>query len=43
MSWKNLYKQTKNQIEDDGLERWDFQVKAIVERIEHMIKTLDDL
>jgi dynein heavy chain len=42
-SWRNLYRQTRLQIEEDGLERWDFQVKAITERIENMIQILEQL
>ena len=42
-TWRNLYKQTKTQIEDDGLERWDFQVRPITDRIDNMIGILDGL
>ncbi len=44
LSWKTLYKNTKQQIEDDGgADRWVFQPKPIVERITHMIDILENL
>lgn len=41
-SWRYLFKQTKMQIEDN-LDRWDFQEKLILDRIEYMSHTLDEL
>lgn len=42
-NWRDLFKQTKQQIEDDGVDRWDFPCRAINERIPHMIEILRDL
>jgi hypothetical protein len=42
-NWRDLFKQTKQQIEDDGVDRWDFPCRAINERIPHMIDILRDL
>ena len=43
VNWRDLFKQTKQQIEDDGVDRWDFPCRAINERIPHMIDILRDL
>jgi dynein heavy chain len=42
-NWRDLFRQTKQQIEDDGVDRWDFPCRAINERIPHMIDILRDL
>lgn len=44
LSWKTLYKNTKQQIEEEGgPDRWTFNPKPIVERITHMIEILENL
>lgn len=42
-SWKDLYHKTKSQIEEDNLDRWDFTVRTIGDRIEYMANKLDEL
>lgn len=42
-SWKTHYKNTKADIEEQNLERWDFPVKPINERIEPMTGILSQL
>lgn len=42
-TWKTLYKTTRQQIEDEGGERWLFQPKPIYDRIPHMLEILDKL
>lgn len=43
VNWKDLFKITKQQIEDDGVDRWDFTCRPISERIPHMIEILKDM
>lgn len=43
LTWKTLFKTTKQLIEDDGGERWLFQPKPIIERIPHMLDILESL
>ena len=38
-----MFKTTKQSIEDDQVDRWDFPCRAINERIPHMIDILRDL
>ena len=42
-TWKNLYKKTKLKIEEEGLDRWDFTVSSLINRIENMIGVLGEL
>ena len=42
MDWKTHYANTRKQLEEDP-DRWDFHVKAISERITHMILILDNM
>lgn len=42
-NWHHLWKTTRQKIEEEGLERWDFAVPAISSRIDHMVTVLKDL
>lgn len=43
-SWRTLFKNTKQQIEDDGgSDKWVFTPKVITDRIAHMIDILENL
>lgn len=42
-TWQSLHKQTKQKIEEEGVDRWDFQVSALDNRIKNMIHVLKDL
>jgi dynein heavy chain len=39
--WKTLFEKTKEKLEEEGGDRWDFDQKPIKERPEHMIKVLE--
>ena len=39
--WKQLFEKTKEKLEDEGGERWEFDQKPIKDRPEHMIIILD--
>lgn len=41
ITWKTLFEKTKEKLEEEGGDRWDFDQKPIKERPEHMIKVLD--
>jgi len=43
MKWKTKFEKTKEKLEEEGGDRWDFDQKPIKERPEHMIKVLDKL
>lgn len=40
--WKLLFEKTKEKLEEEGGDRWDFDQKPIKEWPEHMIKVLDN-
>ena len=42
-NWIHLWKTTRQKIEEEGLDRWDFAVPAISTRIDHMVTVLKDL
>lgn len=42
-TWEKEYYRTKASMEDEQLERWEFQPKPLVERVKHMTIILKDL